>query len=57
MLQFGVAYIIMLLAMYYNGFILLSIVVGAFLGAFVFSWESVELGSANGRAEATLCCG
>lgn len=44
MAQFAVAYIIMLLAMYYNGYIIICIVIGAFLGAFVFSWEAITLG-------------
>ena len=43
MAQFAVAYIIMLLAMYYNGYIIICIVIGAFLGAFVFSWEAISL--------------
>lgn len=44
MVQFGVAYIIMLLAMYYNGYIIICIIIGAGLGAFVFSWEPIDLG-------------
>jgi copper transporter 1 len=43
MLQFGLSYLIMLLAMYYNGFVIISIVVGAWLGAFVFGWESIDV--------------
>ena len=42
--QFTVAYFIMLLAMYYNGYIIISIVIGAFLGSFAFSWEAIGLG-------------
>jgi copper transporter 1 len=42
-LQFAVAYFIMLLAMYYNGYIIICIIIGAFLGAFVFSWGSISL--------------
>jgi len=42
MLQFAVAYFVMLLAMYYNGFILLSICIGAWFGSFVFSWETIN---------------
>ena len=38
-LQLAVAYTIMLLAMYYNGYILISILIGAFIGSFMFSWE------------------
>jgi copper transporter 1 len=43
MLQFAVVYFVLLLAMYYNGFILLSICIGAWFGSFVFDWESVSL--------------
>ncbi|KAK2756958.1 Copper Transporter integral membrane protein that functions in high affinity copper transport [Arachnomyces sp. PD_36] len=39
MLQFAVAYFIMLLAMYYNGYIIICIFIGAFIGSFIFSWE------------------
>ena len=39
-LQFAVAYMIMLLAMYYNGYILICIFIGAFIGFFVFSWDA-----------------
>jgi copper transporter 1 len=44
MLQFAVAYFIMLLAMYFNGYIIICIFVGAFLGSLIFSWEPVSLG-------------
>jgi solute carrier family 31 (copper transporter), member 1 len=40
-LQFGVAYFIMLLAMYYNGYIIICILIGAFLGSFTFNWEAL----------------
>lgn len=43
MLQFALAYFVMLLAMYYNGYLIICIFIGAFLGAFIFSWESVEV--------------
>ena len=39
-LQFAVAYVIMLLAMYYNGNILICIFIGGFLGFFIFSWHT-----------------
>jgi solute carrier family 31 (copper transporter), member 1 len=42
-LQFAVVYFVMLLAMYYNGSILLSICIGAWFGLFVFSWETINL--------------
>ena len=44
MVQFAIAYFVMLLAMYYNGYIIICIIIGAFLGAFVFSWEPITLG-------------
>jgi len=43
MAQFAVAYIVMLLAMYYNGYMIICIFLGAFIGAFVFSWHSMAL--------------
>ncbi|KAL8674459.1 MAG: hypothetical protein Q9168_001124 [Polycauliona sp. 1 TL-2023] len=43
MLQFAVAYFIMLMAMYYNGYIIISIIIGAYLGAFIFSWEGIQV--------------
>ncbi|PGH17436.1 hypothetical protein AJ80_04806 [Polytolypa hystricis UAMH7299] len=42
MLQFGVAYFVMLLAMYYNGYFIICILIGAFLGSFVFSWGALD---------------
>ncbi|ATY61674.1 Ctr copper transporter family [Cordyceps militaris] len=58
MLQFGTAYIVMLFAMYYNGYILLSIVVGAFIGFMAFNWEPIAVSDEpNGTKEATVCCG
>ncbi|KAJ5751737.1 hypothetical protein N7520_008654 [Penicillium odoratum] len=42
-MQFAVAYIVMLLAMYYNGYIIICIFIGAFLGSLIFSWEPVTL--------------
>ena len=44
-LQFSVAYVIMLLAMYYNGYVLVCIFTGAFVGFFVFSRDAS--GAAN----------
>lgn len=43
MLQFAVAYFIMLLAMYFNGYIIICIVIGAFLGSLIFGWEPISL--------------
>lgn len=44
MVTFAVAYFIMLLAMYFNGYFIICILIGAFIGAFFFSWESVGAG-------------
>ena len=44
LLAFFVAYILMLLAMYYNGYLLLCIFLGSFFGAFIFQWETLPLG-------------
>jgi copper transporter 1 len=41
MVQFAVAYFIMLLAMYYNGYIIICIFIGSNIGAFIFSWQSI----------------
>ncbi|ORY12632.1 Ctr copper transporter [Clohesyomyces aquaticus] len=61
MLQFAVAYFIMLLAMYYNGYIIICIFIGAYLGYFVFGWESFKVGGAGAEGrlqeEVTVCCG
>ena len=39
--QFTIAYVIMLLAMYYNGYIIICIIIGAFLGSFISSWDQI----------------
>ncbi|KAF3045210.1 Copper Transporter integral membrane protein that functions in high affinity copper transport [Didymella heteroderae] len=60
MLQFAVAYFIMLLAMYYNGYIIICIFIGAYLGYFIFGWESFNVGQgARDRMQenVTVCCG
>jgi copper transporter 1 len=65
---FGLGYIIMLLAMYFNGFIIISIIIGAFIGKVLCDWMVVRLplvgneseGSndeALGISEPTVCCG
>lgn len=41
MIQFAVAYFIMLLVMYYNGYIIISVLIGSFLGYFAFEWEPI----------------
>ncbi|CAI6335035.1 unnamed protein product [Periconia digitata] len=60
MLQFAVAYFVMLLAMYYNGYFIICIFIGAFLGYFIFSWESFNVKSGasdRNEEEVTVCCG
>jgi copper transporter 1 len=44
MVQFTIAYFVMLLAMYYNGYIIICIIIGAWIGSFVFSWEGINIG-------------
>ncbi|KAF2195179.1 Ctr-domain-containing protein [Zopfia rhizophila CBS 207.26] len=60
MLQFAVAYFVMLLAMYYNGYIIICIFIGAYLGYFIFGWEIFQV-SAGGKdrmeEQVTVCCG
>lgn len=58
MMQFAVAYFVMLLAMYYNGYIIICIFIGSYLGSFIFHWETLG-GSQQTSAtkEATVCCG
>ncbi|KAI1394291.1 Ctr copper transporter family-domain-containing protein [Hypoxylon trugodes] len=58
MVQFAVAYFIMLLAMYYNGYIIICIFIGAYLGAFVFHWEHLDTGrrATSATQEPTVCC-
>ncbi|KAL1857022.1 Copper Transporter integral membrane protein that functions in high affinity copper transport [Diaporthe australafricana] len=57
--QFAVAYFVMLLAMYYNGYIIICIFIGAFLGSFVFhyEWMGADGIQTSASREATVCCG
>ncbi|EPE08387.1 ctr copper transporter [Ophiostoma piceae UAMH 11346] len=59
MAQFAVAYFVMLLAMYYNGYFIICIFIGAYIGSFVFHWETMGLqtGATSAATEATVCCG
>ncbi|OJD31392.1 ctr copper transporter family protein [Diplodia corticola] len=45
MVQFAVGYFVMLLAMYYNGYIIICIFIGAFLGAAMFQWDTYYSGA------------
>ncbi|KAK0628364.1 Ctr copper transporter [Bombardia bombarda] len=65
-MTFGLAYLIMLLAMSYNGYIIICIIIGAFLGKFLCDWmsQTVVIGGdsprekfAEGIEEPTVCCG
>ncbi|KAI0595465.1 Ctr-domain-containing protein [Biscogniauxia sp. FL1348] len=56
-IQVAVSYFVMLLAMYFNGYIIISIFIGAYLGAFVFHWETLEERDAtNASKEPVVCC-
>ncbi|RMD44449.1 hypothetical protein DV735_g744, partial [Chaetothyriales sp. CBS 134920] len=60
MLQFAVAYFVMLLAMYYNGYFIICIFIGAFLGSFIFSWDQLlasPVDQGQCHEDATVCCG
>ncbi|OTB01287.1 hypothetical protein M426DRAFT_323561 [Hypoxylon sp. CI-4A] len=56
--QFVVAYFLMLLAMYYNGYFIICIFIGSYIGAFIFQWERLGVAQQTSAAqEATVCCG
>ncbi|KAJ5669819.1 Ctr copper transporter [Penicillium macrosclerotiorum] len=60
---FGGAYIIMLLAMYFNVYVIICIFIGAGLGKFLCDWMVVRVdletvqGDLKGVEETTICCG
>lgn len=64
-LTFAGAYIVMLLAMYFNGYIIISIFIGAGLGKFICDWLVVDIqvdqgGGVQGQKgieEPSVCCG
>jgi len=63
-ITFGVAYIVMLLGMYYNGYLVISII-GAELGKFLCDWmvqkvrmeELIENSRGHTVEDSTVCCG
>ncbi|TDZ16143.1 Copper transport protein ctr4 [Colletotrichum sidae] len=55
--QFAVAYFVMLLAMYYNGYIIICIFLGSYIGAYIFQWETLFDEATSAAKEATVCCG
>lgn len=62
---FGLAYIVMLLAMYFNGYIIISIIIGSGIGKFVCDWMVLKVvvgldesrDGVAGIEEPTVCCG
>lgn len=65
---FGIAYILMLVAMAFNGYAIIVIIIGAGFGKFVCDWmtQKVVVGAAStspiterleSNAEPTVCCG
>ena len=62
---FGAAYIIMLLAMYFNGYIIICIIIGSAIGKFACHWLTVTIDLQPGEGErllqkpllqTTICC-
>ncbi|KAL7807886.1 Ctr copper transporter family domain-containing protein, partial [Trichoderma aethiopicum] len=62
---FGAAYIIMLLAMYFNGYIIICIIIGSGIGKFACHWLSITIDLRPGEGEGllpkpilqtTICC-
>lgn len=51
-IEWGVSYFIMLLFMYYNGYIIISCILGAFFGKLMFGYESLTIDDEADRA----CC-
>ncbi|KAI1746100.1 ctr copper transporter [Xylaria scruposa] len=64
---FGIAYILMLIAMAFNGYVIIVIIIGAGFGKFVCDWMTQKVivgGTTNtpmknleSSEEATMCCG
>ncbi|KAI0490297.1 ctr copper transporter [Xylaria cf. heliscus] len=64
---FGIAYILMLIAMAFNGYVIIVIIIGAGFGKFLCDWmtQKVTVGGTTGsptksledNEEATMCCG
>ncbi|WVR04481.1 hypothetical protein IAU60_001484 [Kwoniella sp. DSM 27419] len=55
--QFGVAYLLMLLAMYFNGYIIISILIGAGIGKFFCDWLVLGVPVTTAEEDPTMCCG
>lgn len=61
---FGVAYLVMLLVMSYNGYIIVCVIIGAGLGKFLCDWMTRRIVVGTGAEapvmqldEPTVCCG
>lgn len=61
---FGIAYILMLIAMAFNGYVIIVIIIGAGFGKFLCDWmtQKVVIGGTSAQStddneEATMCCG
>lgn len=50
-LQWGLSYIIMLLFMYYNGYIIISCLIGALFGRLIFNFEPLTTCGGSGGSE------
>ncbi|KAK3355546.1 Ctr copper transporter family-domain-containing protein [Neurospora tetraspora] len=49
--MFGLGYLVMLLAMYYNGYVIISILIGALIGKFLCDWLTVKFEIPGGDEE------
>lgn len=58
LLQYAGAYFIMLLAMYYNGYVIICIFIGGYIGNFIFGGDSFKNAAGQGTIETqkTCCC-
>ena len=46
--------------MYFNGYIIISIFIGAYIGSFLFQWETLSMANnahTSAASEPTVCCG
>lgn len=60
MCQFAVGYCLVLLAMYYNGYIVICIFISVYIGCFVFGWESLNVRNKGDdclEENINVCCG
>ncbi|KAJ4385063.1 hypothetical protein N0V85_008281 [Neurospora sp. IMI 360204] len=55
--MFGLGYLVMLLAMYYNGYVIISILIGALIGKFLCDWLTVKFEIPGGDEEEEMMDG